>query len=577
MLKKLLPKDLSVTIKLSENPKMEKAEKDIQQGYFIFQEEAVKNLQHALNHPNFYRHIIITGDEGVGKRVGIQSLLKREYQKKFSCKKYYYLRTNNTIVFNPDYTEGMIPLFDADAELTPVIYDPTPSTVSLVGLPFEKKYHAGSLVRACGGFLVLPIHRLFEDKHFYDLLRSCLVTEKIDFMKLPELNFFQKMDRTFPHIPIDVRLILIGTEDSYDYLYSIDNDLHEVFPIRIDLESEAEINKKNIAKFFSVMDTFSQNSYPKANPSAKIRLLEEALRTNENKNRFSLRLSQSKSILEEAMVLFSEKKEVNAKDIDFSIQNIEKRNSIFKKRYLNSLKSGDYLLSFTGARMGRINALSILTNPNMELEYGQVNLVSARAMVGGGNFLNIDREVNLSGDIHDKGVLILQSFVKSAFSHLGSFSIDASIVFEQNYSMIDGDSASMAMLIALLSALSHTAIPANIAIMGSVSQHGDALPVGGVILKIKGFYEVTSLLGKSKEGYMVFLPESNVKNIVLPNEIVKAVSGGNFKIFSFSHIQDLIPKIFSVPLGKLEKDGKYTKNSIFRKIEEQLKRKKDPE
>jgi predicted ATP-dependent protease len=574
MLKKLLSKDLSVTIKLSESKKVEK---DPQQGYFIFQEEAVGNLRYALNHPNFYKHIIITGDEGLGKRVGIQSLLKREYQKKLSCKKYYYLRTNNTIVFDPDYTEGMIPLFDTDADLSPVIYDPTPSTVSLVGLPFEKKYHAGSLVKGCGGFLILPIHRLFEDKHLYDILRSCLVTEKIDFMKLPELNFFQKMDRTFPHIPIDVRVILIGTEDSYNYLYSIDNDLHEVFPIRIDLESEAEINKKNISKFFTLVDTFSRDSYPKANPSAKLRLLEEALRANESKNRFSLKLSLSKSILEEAMVLFSEKKEVNSKDIEFSIQNIEKRNSIFKRRYFDSLKSGDYLLSFTGARIGRVNALSILTNPNLDLEYGQVNLVSARAMVGGGNFLNIDREVNLSGDIHDKGVLILQSFVKSAFSHLGSFSIDASIVFEQNYSMIDGDSASMAMLIALLSALSHTAIPANIAIMGSVSQHGDALPVGGINLKIRGFYEVTSLLGKSKEGYIAFLPESNVKNIVLPNEIVKAVSAGKFKIFSFSHIQDLIPKIFATPLGKLEKDGKYTKNSIFRKIEEQLKRKKDPE
>lgn len=577
MLKFLQAKDISIDIKDSEIGKFEVKDKDYHPDYFIFQEEALKHLRQALRHPEFYKHIIITGPEGVGKRVGIQALLNREFSKKNQCPKYYYLRTNNTIILNPDYTDGMIPLFDSDANTTPIIYDPSPSTVDLVGIPYEKKYHPGTLVKACGGYLILPMFELIEDKHLYEILRSTLISGKINFMNLPEMNFYQKMDRTLPCLPIDVRVILIGSEDSYEALYRRDNDLHEVFSFRVDMADEADLTKKNNAKFFTLIDTFWKKDYPKANNLAKKKLLIEALRINDSRSRFSLKLAEIKSIYEEAMVLFSDKKEIGDAEIDTAIQNIENRNSIYKRRYYDSLRSGDYKISLTGKKIGRINALTILSNPYHRLEYGQVNVISARVMVGSGNLLNIDKEVNLSGDIHDKGVLILQSYLKGAFSHLVSFGLDASIVFEQNNSMVDGDSASVAMLIAIISAWSECEIPSTIAVTGALSQYGDALPVGSINLKIESFYQVSKEFGSSKEVYTIYIPDSNLNNVVLSQEIIEAIEKNKFRVVLYSHINELLPDVLQLPLGKIEKDGKYTKNSIFRRIEERLDKKKESE
>lgn len=256
---------------------------------------------------------------------------------------------------------------------------------------------------------------------------------------------------------------------------------------------------------------------------------------------------------------------------------MEKRIAVYKRRYLESVREGLLTIQLKGKKTGRINGLSVILLHSSLSDFGQVNQVSARVALGSGNFINIEREVNLSGDLHDKGVFILQSYIKGMFSHIQSFGLDASILFEQNYSPIDGDSASCAELLAILSALGGLEIPCNIAVTGALSQYGEILPVGSVNTKIVAWYEVTQIVGNSKDKYTVYIPTANLRDLNLPSSIRRAMDKGKFQIFTCSHVEELIPEVFGIPAGKFGKNGKYPQGSLFHLIEERIDRKKEEE
>ena len=236
-----------------------------------------------------------------------------------------------------------------------------------------------------------------------------------------------------------------------------------------------------------------------------------------------------------------------------------------------------YNITLSGKRLGRINGLSIFTPYSTHQEYGQVSVISSRALMGSGNFINIEREVNLSGDVHDKGVFILQSYLKGLFANFSAFAVDISILFEQSHSIVDGDSATVAELIATLSALSGYEIPSNIAITGSMSQYGEIMPVGAINQKVEAWFAISRLLGSPKDSYSVYIPTANAKDLVLSNEIIKAIQENKFNVYSFSHVTEVVPEILKIPMGKIEKDGKYTPDSILRRIEDRLEKKKEVE
>lgn len=185
--------------------------------------------------------------------------------------------------------------------------------------------------------------------------------------------------------------------------------------------------------------------------------------------------------------------------------------------------------------------------------------------------------MNLSGDIHDKGVLIISSYLKALFGGHLNISLDASVTFEQNSSIIDGDSASIAQFLAVLSALSECKIPANLAVTGAMSQYGDALPIGEVNKKIEAFYEISSLIGTPKEIYRVFIPESNVKDLILSDTVLEAIKKGFFEVLSYAHIEDLIQEILGLPLGKADKEGSFPEGSLMHVIQQKLEKKKELE
>ncbi|MBM9576161.1 AAA family ATPase [Leptospira sp. 201903070] len=460
-----------------------------------------------------------------------------------------------------------------------VVCDPHPGFLTLAGFPGNSEYRAGKMVEADGGYLLLPMRALTEDPNLYFLVKGVLQTGSIDFLTLPEMTGSKEMNRFHPSINTRFRLILVGEEGEVDFITGVDPDFYESFSFKIHLPYEAVMkSKKNLQLFGGLIHSWEKPGYPSFDSSAVDALLEIALRWNDSRARLSLSFAELRTFVGELLVLFKkEKKTITRAQVESAIPTIEKRIAVHKRRYQESVREGLTSIQLKGKKTGRINGLSVILLHSSLSDFGQVNQVSARVALGSGNFINIEREVNLSGDLHDKGVFILQSYIKGMFSHIQSFGLDASILFEQNYSPIDGDSASCAELLAILSALSGLEIPCNIAVTGALSQYGEILPVGSVNTKIAAWFDMIQIVGNTKDKYRVYIPTSNLRDLNLPAHIRKAIDKGKFQIYTCSHVEELIPEVFGIPAGKFGKNGKYPQGSLFHMIEERIDRKKEEE
>nr|WP_010409702.1 S16 family serine protease [Leptospira inadai] len=537
VLRKVLPAQAQTKFK-APKPKQLKGLPD----FLVFHKEEVRTFHQALENPELFRHILITGPE-------IES---------------------NLLQF-AHYLSDI-------GKNRPVIAEPTPTLLSLAGFPNSDKYRAGRIAEADGGLLLLPLRPLVEDPDLYYFLKGVLLTGKIDFLSLPEGPDSRHINRFYPSIQSRFRLILIGEETEVDAISQLDPDFYGSFDFKIHMPYEINLTAAWLPVFSGLVKSWEKPGYPPMDQSALDALLELALRWNDSQRRLSLHLSELRSFVTEVLALSKKgQRAVSRIQIERAPEEIQKRTAIHKRKYIENIKEGLIAVPLKGKKTGRINGLSVILLQSSLLDFGQVNQVSARVSLGTGNLINIEREVNLSGDLHDKGVFILQSYIKGMFSHIQSFGLDASILFEQNSSPIDGDSASCAELLALLSALSGLEIPCNIAVTGALSQYGDILPVGSVNTKIQAWYDVTKLSGSPSERYTVYIPKDNVRDLNLPREILHSMQKGKFQIVSCSHVEDLIPEIFGAPAGKMSKPGNYPEGSLFRIIEERIDRKRDAE
>lgn len=510
--------------------------------FLVFHKEEVRTFRQALENPGLFRHILITGPE-------IESNLLRFEQ----------------------YLEEIV-------KDQPVVAEPNPTLLSLAGFPHDSKYRPGKIAEANGGLLLLPIKPFMEDPDLYYFLKGVLLTGKIDFLSLPEGSDLTRIDRFHPSIESRFRLILVGEEAEVDAISQIDADFYGSFDFKIHMPYEISLGKAWLPIFSGLLKSWEKPGYPSLDQTALDSLLELALRWNDSQSRLSLHLSELRSFVTEILALNKKaKKSVGRAQIEAAPALIQKRTAIHKRKYLENIQEGLISVQLKGKKTGRINGLSVILLQSSLLDFGQVNQVSARVSLGSGNLINIEREVNLSGNLHDKGVFILQSYIKGMFSHIQSFGLDASILFEQNSSPIDGDSASCAELLALLSALSGLEIACNIAVTGALSQYGDILPVGAVNTKIQAWFDVTRLAGSNKDKYCIYIPKDNVRDLNLSREIREEMRKGKFQIVSCSHVEDLIPEIFGTPAGRISKVGTYPPNTLFRIIEERIDRKRDGE
>lgn len=533
MLRTIKPSELQLPFK----EKDLETPKNISIGLVPFSSQTEKYLLQALQNGDLYPHFVFLGNTGSGKKTILKKMIQKLYKKE------------------------------------PVI-DSFPSLNSWLGSYEEGRFQGGKFQKSKNNFLILPIAGLLSKQFLVDFLVSILKEGKVERWHLPETLYFMDIPvKLFP-IDIDFRVILVGEEEEFDSLLKKNEYVSDVFKMRILLDYESEANSKNLKKFSLLLDDLTKEKQTKLDLSAKLRFLEEMLYQNENRNRFSTNVKDCKLIYEEAISLFRNKKILSYNEIEKSIQNIKIRNSTQKQKYYESLRRKIYNFPLKGKRVGRIYGLSIYTPYAALEEYGQVNVISARVSFGSGNFINVERESNMSGDLHDKGIFILQSYLKGLFPRTQNVSLDISILFEQSSSTIDGDSATVAELLACFSALSGIPIPNQIAITGAMSQYGEALAVGAVSQKLEAWFEFVSILGNKKEKYCVYVPEANKENLIFSKKWLEFISERNFLIKTYTHVSDLIPDIFGISLGILESNSKYTKGSLLEKIEQEWDKEK---
>ena len=373
-------------------------------------------------------------------------------------------------------------------------------------------------------------------------------------------------------IPLDVKVIIIGSAQIYNTLLNVDSAFRKLFKIKVEFEDDAPRNEENALKLARFMHSFcEQENLPHLDKGGVAKMVEYASRLAEDKNKLSTKFNDLSQVLSEAATwAIMGKSKVITKDyiqkaLDERIERVKK----YDAKYTEMIKDNILLIDTDGFKTGQINGLTIMTVG--DYTFGKPSKITANTFTGKSGIINIEREVELSGSSHSKGVLILNGYIGELFAQDIPLSLTASICFEQLYSGVDGDSASSTELYALLSSLSDVPINQSIAVTGSVNQKGEIQPIGGVNEKIEGFYQICKARGLNGS-HGVIIPIQNVKNLNLSDEVVNSVKNGKFHIYAVSSIDEGIEILTDVPAGKKDKNGNFPAGSINYLAYEKLKK-----
>lgn len=437
---------------------------------------------------------------------------------------------------------------NAEREGAPVIVDDNPVLHHLFGrieyqaeedvmLTDYSRVRAGSLLRAHGGFLLLHLRDLVTDEQVWEKLRRFLRSGRVQ-IEEPGSSLMPMPAVTLQPEAVDVetKLILIGSVEDYYTLQEADPEFARHFRVKVDFaESFAATPATRSACGVFVAHTCCRLGLPHFSAAAVARLLEDAHRQVDDQARQSAIFARTEALVAESATLCRARQgsRVEAQDVDAALAARRLRHDYPEQRLRESITEGERLISVQGERIGQINGLTQIDLGDWR--FGLPVRVSARTHAGTKGLLNIEREVEMSGPIHDKGVLILHSYLTGLFGHLTPLALNASIVFEQEYHGVEGDSASCAELFALLSSLSGVPLRQGIAVTGALNQHGEVLPVGGLNEKIEGWFRVCEAAGlDGRQG--VLLPERNRRHLMLDRAVVDAVAAGRFHIHTAAHV-----------------------------------------
>ena len=356
-------------------------------------------------------------------------------------------------------------------------------------------------------------------------------------------------------IPLDLKVIIIGEENIYQSLLAMDNDFRKLFKIKVEFEDDAPITSENINKLARFIAGYCmQEELPPLTKEAVAKVVEYASKVADNQEKLSTRFNDLAQIIGEAATWarIGRSKLVTAEYVDKALRERVNRVKKYDSRYMEMIKENTLLIDTDGFVTGQINGLTVMNVG--EYSFGKPVKITANTYTGKSGIINIEREVELSGSSHSKGVLILTGYLGQMFAQDIPLSLTASVCFEQLYNGVDGDSASSTELYALLSSLSDVPINQSIAVTGSVNQKGEIQAIGGVNEKIEGFYEICKLRGlNGTQGVMI--PKRNVQNLNLNDEIVEAVKNHRFHIYAISTIDEGIEILTGVPAGKKDIPG----------------------
>lgn len=431
---------------------------------------------------------------------------------------------------------------------------------------------AGALHRANGGYLIVNARDVLLSPFSWDALKRCIRNNEIKIEDIMEQYRIITMVSIKPDpIPMQAKIIMIGSPWIYYLLYYIEPDYRKFFKVKAEFDSKVNRTPEVIKDYALFISSHckEQNLLP-FDKSAVATIIEYSCRMVEDQEKFSTQFMEIADLIREAHFWTRRAggTEVTAQFVKQAVEEKIFRSNRIEERMQELFEEGTLLVDTDGAEVGQVNGLSVITLG--DYAFGRPSRVTARVFLGRGGMVNIEREVKLSGPIHDKGVLILTGYLGGKFAHDKPLSFSASICFEQSYEGVEGDSASSTELYALLSVLSGTPIRQGIAVTGSVNQLGKVQPIGGVNYKIEGFFAVCKAKGLTGD-QGVLIPRSNVRNLMLKDEVVEAIREGKFHIWSVETIDQGIEILTGIPAGERQPDGSYPEGTINRGVDSRLR------
>ena len=372
-------------------------------------------------------------------------------------------------------------------------------------------------------------------------------------------------------IPLNIKIILVGSEDIYQALYQYDEDFRKLFKIKVDFDDIMERNEENITKLAQFVSAFCQKGKTiHFDRSGVAKVVEYSSRMVEEQNKMSTRFNDIVEILCESST-WAEIEGVDfvkAEHVNKALKEKNHRSDKYDKRLLEYIKDGTILVDTEGSVVGQINGLSILDMG--DYAFGKPTRITAATYMGKNGIINIEREIEMSGTSHSKGVFILNGYLGQKYAQEMPLSLSASLCFEQLYNGVDGDSASSTELYAILSSLAELPIKQSIAVTGSVNQKGEIQPIGGATHKIEGYFELCNERGLTGE-QGVIIPNQNVRNLVLNDEVIAAVREGKFHIYPIKTIDEGIEILTGVTAGTKNEYGSYPDGTVNYRVNQKLK------
>jgi predicted ATP-dependent protease len=430
----------------------------------------------------------------------------------------------------------------------------------------------GALHRANGGYLIVDAREVLINPFAWESLKRCIRNSEIKIEDVLEQYRFMTVVSLKPEpIPLHAKIIMVGSYMIYYLLFYLEPDYRKFFKVKADFDSKIKRTPQLMQDYaLFVASHCRKEGLLHFDASGVAALLEHAARLVEDQERLSSQFMELSDLLREASYWASldGAQLVDRNWVQKAVQEKTYRSNRIEERLQEYLADGTILCDTEGAVVGQINGLSVMTLA--DYTFGRPSRLTVRVTLGRAGMVNIEREVKLSGPIHDKGVLILTGYLGGKFARERPLSFSASICFEQSYEGIEGDSASSTELYGLLSALSGLPVRQGVAVTGSVNQHGQVQPIGGVNYKIEGFYAVCKAKGLTGD-QGVMIPKLNERNLMLNDEVVQAVQAGRFHIWSVSDVDQGIEILTGVAAGKQAEDGSYPEGSVNFLVNERLK------
>ncbi|HSU87722.1 MAG TPA: AAA family ATPase, partial [Terriglobia bacterium] len=479
------------------------------------------------------------------------------------------------------YGVNVILAHDGDSE-SPVIFETTPTYANLFGT-IQRAYDArggwtsdfmdlrgGSLLRADGGYLIMYSLETISEPGVWRALKRTLNHNRLEIQPLEMFYPFGGSALKPEPIQINVKVILIGDREMYELMYDYEEDFRKIFKVRVEFDEEMAMNDSVIAEYAGRLRALSEkeNLWP-FDRGAFAAILEYGVRRAGRRNKVTARFVDIADLAREANYEAKAANEtvVRAAHVRKALSSKMERHNLIETRIREMIEEGTLLVDVSGQRVGQVNGLSVLEIGGYA--FGKPVRITATAALGKAGLINIERESNLSGRFHDKGVHIIAGFLRSHFAQNKPLSLAASICFEQSYSGVDGDSASSTEVYALVSALAGLPLRQDVAVTGSMNQQGDIQAIGGVNEKIEGFYDVCRIKGLTgTQG--VAIPAANVEDLMLREDLLEAVAARKFHVWPIARIEQGIELLTGVPAGNRDGDGTFAAGTAFALLDARL-------